>query len=179
MLAAALTALPACAHSTSDGGKADASPSPEAPGSAAPPPAVPVTAHPSQPAASERPVASAVTAAATAAPTPTAAPTALPATPSPAPIGPRFVSVSATPSVVHDGDTVRWDVRTTSDVVAVSAHVATYGFALQRSGPGHFTLGFQIPKGVPFFFHRTYNLDVVARDRAGATANTTIALEFQ
>ena len=89
------------------------------------------------------------------------------------------MSVSATPTVVHDGDTVHWDVRTTSDVVAVSAKVATYGFDLQRSGPGHFTLGFVIPKGVPFFFHRTYTLDVIARDRAGESATSTIALSFQ
>lgn len=80
---------------------------------------------------------------------------------------------------MHDGDVVRWTVRTSKDVVDVSAHVMAYSFPLQRRAPGSFALAFTVPKGVPFFFHRTYDLDVVARTAAGATATTKVGIAFQ
>ena len=172
---AAASAPPAVAQQEPGASQGPASPVPVASGATVAPAASVAT-----PAASPAPpLASAANASAAPVGAPSASPPATTVVPSPAATGPRIVSVSATPSVVHDGDTVHWDVRTSPDVVAVSAKVATYGFNLQRSGPGHFTLGFAIPHGVPFFFHRTYTLDVVARDAAGATANTTISLAFQ
>jgi len=98
---------------------------------------------------------------------------------SPAVSGPRILTIATAPKVVHDGDVVRWVVRTSPDVIDVSAHVLAYSFALQRRAPGSFALAFTVPKGVPFFFHRTYNLSVVARNAAGATASTVVGIPFQ
>jgi len=98
---------------------------------------------------------------------------------SPSVRGPRILTIATTPKVVHEGDVVRWAVRTSPDVVDVSAHVLTYSFALQRRAPGSFALAFTVPKGVPFFFHRTYDLNVVARNAAGVTASTVVGVPFR
>lgn len=98
---------------------------------------------------------------------------------SPSASAPHILTIATAPKVVHEGDVVRWTVRTSPDVVAVSAHVLAYSFALQRRAPGSFSLAFTVPKGVPFFFHRTYDLNVVARNAAGATATTVIGIPFQ
>lgn len=93
--------------------------------------------------------------------------------------GPRIVSVAVSPPIVHDGDTVRWEVKTSDDVTAVSAKVKVYAFNLQRLGPGRFELAFTIPHGVPGFFHGTYDLDLQARDAAGTVASRTVPVNFQ
>jgi len=93
--------------------------------------------------------------------------------------GPRIDSVSVTPKIVHDGDTVRWDVHTSSDVTDVSAKVKLYAFRLQRLSPGRFLLAFTIPHGVPGFFHGTYDMDLEARDAAGTVVSRTVPVDFQ
>jgi hypothetical protein len=105
---------------------------------------------------------------------PTAAPPAA-ATPS----GPRIYSVRTTPTVVHGGDSVVWDVHTTPDVVKVVARTSLYALTLNRVAPGHFVLSFAIPSGVPSFFHGNYNLDVAAGTSSGDTAHRQVSLSFQ
>ncbi len=91
---------------------------------------------------------------------------------------PRIVSLATSPDVVHAGDTVRWDVRTTPDVSGVTAKVATYGFTFVRVAAGHFTLAFAIPPAVPFFFHGDYRLAVIAAAPAG-DAKATATIRFR
>ncbi len=103
--------------------------------------------------------------------TPAAAPTDAPRTAA-------FLSVSVSPSVVHSGDTVRWDVVTTPDVDAVEAHVRIASFSLQKVGAGHFALAFTIPKGVPGMFHGAYDVQVTGH--AGSrTISRSVPLDFQ
>jgi PBP1b-binding outer membrane lipoprotein LpoB len=90
----------------------------------------------------------------------------------------QIYSVSASPSVVHDGQAVVWDVRTTPDIVSVTATTTMIALPLQRFSPGHFGLTFAIPRGVPGFFHGTYNMDVSAVSAHGATLHRGIALTF-
>jgi len=118
-------------------------------------------------------------AAATAAPaTPaSAAPATAPAA-SAAPAA-QILSVNTSPSVVHAGENVSWDVRTTTDIVAVTAHVSAYTIPLQRTAPGRFALNFTVPSNVPAFFHGTYNLDVTGESSGGATAKRTVSMTFQ
>jgi len=96
-----------------------------------------------------------------------------------APTGPQILSVSATPSVIHAGQSVAWDVRTTSDIVSVSANVTAYHLPLQRTEPGHFVLNFTIPSNVPGFFHGTYSLDVRGETASGASADRYVSLVFE
>jgi hypothetical protein len=87
--------------------------------------------------------------------------------------------VQTFPAIVHSGDTLVWNVRTTPDVVDVVAHVTVYAFRLQKHARGLYVLSFTIPPGVPGFFHGTYTLDLVARSASGAEATTKQAVVFQ
>ena len=99
--------------------------------------------------------------------------------PSASPIpGPQIVSVSS-PAVVHDGESATWRVRTTRDVVSVSAHVSFYTFELQEEAPGRFTVSFTIPPGVPPFFHGAYSMDIRAQGRDGVTVDRTVPVIFE
>jgi hypothetical protein len=93
--------------------------------------------------------------------------------------GPAIISASALPGVVHEGDTVTWDVRTTSDVVAVDAKVQLASFELQRDRPGHFGLVFRVPAGVPPLFHGTYDIELTAHTSSGARATRTLEVRFE
>jgi hypothetical protein len=97
----------------------------------------------------------------------------------PAPSGPQILSLSATPPVVRSGQSVVWDVRTTRDVVSVTASVTIYSFPLVRVAPGHFALTFGIPPDVPPVFHGNYDMNVVAKDAAGDAVSRHITLTFE
>jgi hypothetical protein len=92
---------------------------------------------------------------------------------------PEIYSVLATPNVVHGGQAVIWDVRTTPDIVSVTAHVAAITLPMRRLSAGHFGLTFAVPNGVPFFFHGTYDMDVQALTTGGQTLHHDISLVFQ
>lgn len=95
------------------------------------------------------------------------------------PGGPQIYSVHATPSVVHGGDSVVWDVRTTPDVVSVDARVSLYALQMVKQSAGHFALSFAVPSGTPWFFHGTYDLDVRAHTESGEVAHRSISLIFE
>jgi hypothetical protein len=103
------------------------------------------------------------------------APAQVQATPS----GPQIYSVHATPSIVHSGDSVVWDVRTTPDVVSVDVQVSLYALQMVKQSAGHFALNFAIPSSVPWFFHGTYDLDVRAHTQSGEVAHRSISLTFE
>ncbi len=83
------------------------------------------------------------------------------------------------PSVVHAGDNVVWNVRTTPDIVTVTAHVSAYTLPLQKLGPGRFALNFTVPANVPAVFHGTYALEVTATAGGGATAKSAVSMTFR
>ncbi|MBD5657827.1 MAG: hypothetical protein IAI50_22015 [Candidatus Eremiobacteraeota bacterium] len=95
------------------------------------------------------------------------------------PGGAKIYAVVTTPSVVHAGEAVTWDVRTSSDVTGVSAHVSVYTLPLQPRGPGHFVLNFSIPSGVPAIFHGTYDLQLTAHGKNGSSATRHVPMIFQ
>lgn len=92
---------------------------------------------------------------------------------------PHIYSVSASPPVVHNGETVSWDVRTSDNVSAVSAQVTGFSIALPQLGPGHFSVSFTVPAAAPPFLHGNYVVNVVARTSGGASASRTISLSFR
>ena len=70
-------------------------------------------------------------------------------------------------------------MRTSTDIVSVSAHVATYVIPLRRASAGRFVLNFVVPSNVPSFFHGTYALDVIGATSGGATAKRTVSMTFR
>jgi hypothetical protein len=93
--------------------------------------------------------------------------------------GPQILSVATSPGIVHGGEHAIWDVRTSPDVVSVTATVDAYTLTLVRRSAGRFGLDFAVPDNVPGVFHGTYNLQIVARSGTGATAARTVSVIFQ
>jgi hypothetical protein len=93
--------------------------------------------------------------------------------------GPKIIAVATKPSIVHTGDAVAWSVRTSPDVVSVTAHVSVYTLPLQRRGSGNFYLAFTIPSTVPAVFHGTYTLELTARTQSGSSATRAVPMVFQ
>jgi len=91
---------------------------------------------------------------------------------------PRIYSITP-PGVVHAGQSVTWDVRTTPNVVSVRAHVSAYSFPLAQTGPGLFAVSFTVPSNVPSMFHGTYQMNFQARTRDGATAERSVQVRFE
>lgn len=90
--------------------------------------------------------------------------------PSPTPVPPpRIISYSIGATVVHPGQTLAGNVRTTPDVVAVSVHVMGFSVPMRKTGPGAFSLAWVVPQIPPLFF-RTYTLTAVASTAGGQTA---------
>ena len=160
--------LTACSHTAQNTTEA-ASPPPTSPPATAttqpslpPPPGTGNTAQPT----------SAATPGATNAPRANATVTAAAA-------APAILSVSVSPSTVHEGDTVSWQARTTADVTSVEAHVRVATLPFQRQAPGNFTMGFTIPQSVPPIFHGSYSVDVVGHTAAGATVSRSVSIDFR
>jgi hypothetical protein len=101
------------------------------------------------------------------------------AAPAPVPAGPRILSISTSPEVVHAGTQVVWHVRTSPEVASVTAYVSAYTLPLVRESAGRFALTFSVPSNVPGFFHGRYDLDVVARDPDGVKVDRTVSVSFQ
>lgn len=96
-----------------------------------------------------------------------------------APAGPRFISLSATPSVVHAGQAVSFAARTSTDIATVTAFASAYTLPFTQAAPGLFVLAFTIPSGAPGFFHGTYALNVVAKTARGASVSRSISVTFE
>ncbi len=145
----------------------------------APPPAAPQPTPAAMATAAATPR---VTAQPSAAPVAPASPSVAPATPQPAVVQevapnapPRILSLQIDKTQVRPGDTVSGDVVTTSNVASVVARIATFSVAVPRVAPGRFALAYTVPR-LPFFVRGHFQLQVIARNAAGAAASRTIDL---
>jgi len=139
-----------------------ASPAPPAPGAVAPvAPVVPV-AEPSAAAPPAERVSSRVA-----------------ASPLAAGPGPHILALSASPAVVHAGESIALNVRTSTDVATVTGTVSAYTLPFKETSPGRFLLAFAIPPNVPGFFHGTYAMNVTARAVDGSSATRSVSITFQ
>ncbi len=80
---------------------------------------------------------------------------------------------------VHAGESITFLVHTSPDVATVTATVSAYSLPLVRTAPGRFALTFAIPQNVPFFFHGTYAMNMIAREKSGSSASRTVDVTFQ
>jgi hypothetical protein len=88
---------------------------------------------------------------------------------------PRIIAVNLSNQIVHGGDTISGIVETTSNVASVEARIATFSISVPKVGVGRFALNYVVPN-VPFFFHGTYPMTVIARNAAGAKAERVIPI---
>ncbi len=82
---------------------------------------------------------------------------------------PAIVDISISATNLHSGDVVSGTVITSSNVASVEARVKSYSAALTRLGVGRFALSMRVP-ALPFFLRGRYQLQVIARNAAGAVA---------
>ena len=100
----------------------------------------------------------------TPAPTPTPQPT-MPVLPPDA--MPQIVAVSLPSGAVWGGETVTGEVRASSNVASVELRVANYSTLMEKIAPGDFTVAVTVPR-LPFFLrHRTYWIEIIARNTRG------------
>jgi hypothetical protein len=118
------------------------------------------------------------------APTATTQPTVTPS-PTPPPVvqlapnaPPRIVAVHLSKQTVHAGETVSGTVDTTSNVASVEARVATFSISVPKVGVGRFALSYVVPN-LPFFFHGTYPMTLIARNTAGKATQRVIPITVE
>lgn len=83
--------------------------------------------------------------------------------------------MSISKTTVHGGDTVSGEVVTSSNVASVELRIAGFSMTMPKTGPGHFALSYTVPN-VPFFLHKTYTMNVIARNARGDAASTSLPI---
>jgi hypothetical protein len=91
---------------------------------------------------------------------------------------PQIVAVNISSQTVHSGDTISGTVVTSSNVASVEAKIATITIGVPKISIGHFALNYVVPN-VPFFFHGTYPMTIVARNTAGQSVQRVISIKVE
>lgn len=79
---------------------------------------------------------------------------------------PEIISMSLSSPVAVGGQVLTGTVITSPNVVTVEAHLFGYSSTLTKVRAGQFTLSYLVPT-LPFFLHRTYSIEVIARNAKG------------
>jgi hypothetical protein len=89
---------------------------------------------------------------------------------------PAIYAVSVSPDPAGAGELVSGSVITSSNVASVVATVRGIAAPVPKVGVGRFALSYRLPAVIPFFFHGTYSLVVVARNVDGVSATRQVEL---
>jgi hypothetical protein len=96
----------------------------------------------------------------------------------PAEAPPQILSMSLSTPVARGGDVVSGTVETSSNVASVEARIAGYSSPMQKVGVGKFALSYRVPK-LPFFLHKTYMIQVIARNTRGQAVSTAVPITIR
>ncbi len=88
---------------------------------------------------------------------------------------PRIVAVHIDSQTVHSGETISGMVETTSNVASVEARIAAFSISVPKVRLGRFALSYVVP-WVPFFWHGTYPMTLIARNTAGVAVERVIPI---
>lgn len=91
---------------------------------------------------------------------------------------PRILAMSISTPVAHGGQLVSGTVETTSNVASVEARIAGYSSVMQKTGVGRFALSYRVPN-LPFFLHRTYTIEVIARNTRGDAVRSSVPITIR
>lgn len=91
---------------------------------------------------------------------------------------PRIVAMSLSTPVAHSGETVVGTVETSSNVASVEARIAGYSSSMEKVGVGKFRMVYTVPK-LPFFLHRTWSIEVIARNSRGEAVRSSIPITIR
>ncbi len=93
----------------------------------------------------------------------------------PANAPPRILAMSLSTPVAYGGQIVSGTVETSSNVASVEARIAGYSSSLQKVGVGKFSIAYRVPR-LPFFLHRTYTIEVIARNTRGDAVRSAVPI---
>ena len=96
----------------------------------------------------------------------------------PANAPPRILTMSISTPVARGGQIVSGTVETSSNVASVEARIAGYSSNMRKVGVGKFTLSYRVPY-LPFFLHRTYSIEVIARNTRGDAVRTSVPITIR
>jgi hypothetical protein len=96
----------------------------------------------------------------------------------PANAPPRILAMSLSTPVARGGQIVSGTVETSSNVASVEARIAGYSSNMQKVGVGKFRLSYRVPY-LPFFLHRTYSIEVIARNTRGDAVRTSVPITIR
>jgi len=88
------------------------------------------------------------------------------------------VAIEIDKTVVHSGETVSGDIKTSLNVASVEASIASFTVPVPKIGPGLFALSYTVPD-IPFFLHRTYAMDVSAHSTSGRTVHRSVSITIR
>jgi hypothetical protein len=88
---------------------------------------------------------------------------------------PRILAVTLSTPVVSGGETVTSSVETSSNVASVEARIGGYSATYQKTGVGRFSLAYKVPR-LPFFLHKSYLIQIIARNTAGTGVSTAVPI---
>lgn len=91
---------------------------------------------------------------------------------------PKILSMSISTPVAHGGDIVSGTVETTSNVASVETRIDGYSSSMEKVGVGKFVMTYRVPK-LPFFLHRTYNIEIIARNTKGDAVRSSIPITIR
>lgn len=91
---------------------------------------------------------------------------------------PRIVALSLSTPVAHGGDVVSGFVETSSNVASVEARIGGYSSTMRKIGVGKFVLTYRVPN-LPFFLHRTYTIQVIARNTRGDAVSSGVPITIR
>jgi hypothetical protein len=91
---------------------------------------------------------------------------------------PQILAFKLSSPVVQGGDVVSGIVETSSNVASVEARVGGYGATMQKVGVGRFALTYRVPH-LPFFLHRTFMVQIIARNTRGQAVSTAVPLTIR
>jgi hypothetical protein len=88
---------------------------------------------------------------------------------------PKILKVSLSQTTVHGGDVVSGYVRTSTNVASVELRIAGFSISMPKTAIGRFELSYTVPS-LPFFLHRTYPMNIIARNTRGDEATTNVPI---
>jgi hypothetical protein len=91
---------------------------------------------------------------------------------------PRILAVAFSAAVVRGGETVVGRVRTTSNVASVEVRVVGFSTVMTRRGVGEFSVNYPVPV-LPSWLHRTYPVEVIARNVDGVRETRTLEITLE
>lgn len=86
--------------------------------------------------------------------------------------------MSLSTPVARGGQVVSGVVRTSSNVASVEARIGGFSSTLTKTGEGVFQLSQRVPN-LPFFLHRTYEIQVIARNTRGDAVSSQIPITIR